>query len=72
METTPTFESELKELINRYSMERFSGTPDFILAEFLQEQLHVFSKFTVKRMEWHGNCDFGVIRDGPTEIPDSK
>jgi arginyl-tRNA--protein-N-Asp/Glu arginylyltransferase len=69
----PTFDTELSALINRYSMERFSGTPDFILAEYLQEQLHLFSKYAVKRMEWHGNSDFGVMgydsKTGTTSVP---
>ena len=49
-----TFKDELEALINRYSQENGSNTPDFILAEYLTDCLAAFDK-TVKRREiWYG------------------
>jgi hypothetical protein len=39
-----TFVSELEQLIDKYSLENQSNTPDFILAEYLRGCLDVFSK----------------------------
>jgi hypothetical protein len=49
-----TFEKELKHLINRYSKENGSDTPDFILAEYLNDCLESFNKTISKREEWYG------------------
>ena len=51
--TTP-FEKGLEELINSHSMENDSNTPDFILAEYLQECLDSFNNTTNKRDKWNG------------------
>jgi len=48
-EQQPTFESELRDLINRHSLERFSDTPDFILAEMLAGFLTRFNDAMIKR-----------------------
>jgi len=48
------FEVELRELINRNSMENGSDTPDFILAEYLSRCLETFDAIVVKRAEWYG------------------
>lgn len=42
-----TFEQELAALINRYSLEQESDTPDFLLAEYLKLSLSTF-KLIVK------------------------
>jgi hypothetical protein len=47
------FQRELKKLINRYSMENGSNTPDFILAEYLGECLKTFDKVTKGRDKWY-------------------
>jgi hypothetical protein len=47
------FERELQGLINRYSIENMSDTPDFILAEYLVECLQNFSTITRKRSNWY-------------------
>ena len=36
------FEQELKDIINRYSKENGSNTPDFILGEYLTDCLKTF------------------------------
>lgn len=52
--TELTFEKELKHLINRYSKENGSDTPDFILVEYLNGCLELFNKIISKREEWYG------------------
>lgn len=49
------FQEELRELINRNSMENGSNTPDFILSEFLNGCLKCFDDSTTKRSKWYGN-----------------
>lgn len=48
------FEKELETLINRYSIENESNTPDFILAEYLRGCLNVFAKTVAAREKWYG------------------
>jgi hypothetical protein len=38
------FQKELEFIINKYSLESLSNTPDFILAEFLRGCLTAFNK----------------------------
>lgn len=52
------FEQKLKSLINRYSMENQSGTPDFILAEYLSHCLKAFTLATRAREHWYGRRVF--------------
>ena len=48
------FQRELEGLINKYSMENESNTPDFILAGFLYDCLGIFNKTTKLREDWYG------------------
>lgn len=48
-----TFENELKDLINRYSMENGSDTPDFILAAYMKRCLDNFDATMKERKEWY-------------------
>lgn len=49
-----TFEMELKKLINRFSVENVSDTPDSILAKFLMSALAAFNTATTKeRRAWY-------------------
>jgi len=48
------FQKELCSLLNRYSCEKVSGTPDFILAEYLVECLKTYNEAVSKRAEWYG------------------
>lgn len=48
------FRNELTNLINRYSMENGSNTPDFLLAEYLTVQLNTWDQFVGRREVWHG------------------
>lgn len=46
--------AELAELLNRYSQENASNTPDFILAEYLLDCLNAFDRAIRRREEWYG------------------
>ena len=48
-----SFQKELEQLINRYSMENDSNTPDFILATFLAECLDSFNVAVHNREAWY-------------------
>ena len=47
------FRQKLQELINQHSMENGSNTPDFILAEYLDDCLQVFDKAMFRRAKWY-------------------
>lgn len=47
------FRQKLQELINQHSMENGSNTPDFILAEYLDDCLQVFDKAMFRRSKWY-------------------
>jgi len=49
------FKEELEELINRYSKENGSDTPDFVLAEYLEACLIAFDKGVNRRETWYGH-----------------
>jgi len=53
-EKDTTFIKDLAGIINKYSMENNSNTPDFILAEMLLGFLTVFENTTRSREEWFG------------------
>jgi len=48
------FEKDIREVINRHSMESASNTPDCILAEFLANCLVAFGTATQQRERWYG------------------
>lgn len=47
------FKKELESLINRHSMENGSGTPDFILANYLCDCLRAFDAAVGARKQWY-------------------
>ena len=47
------FKKELEELLNKYSKENGSNTPDFILAEYLTDCLKHFDKAVNFRTAWY-------------------
>lgn len=49
----PSFEVALAALLNHYSRETESGTPDFILATYLNDCLAAFSVATRERTRWY-------------------
>jgi len=48
------FEKALTGLINKYSMESASNTPDFILAQYMSSCLLAFETATQQRETWYG------------------
>lgn len=46
------FEKELRDLINRHSMENGSDTPDDVLARYLMKCLVAFDEATRARDKW--------------------
>ena len=52
------FERGLKNLLNKYSMENDSNTPDFILAEYMHACLVSFNIATRAREHWYGRRMF--------------
>ena len=48
------FKNELCSLINRASKENASNTPDFILAQYLENCLTTFETATQQRENWYG------------------
>lgn len=47
------FYRDLAHLINKYSMESGSNTPDFILADYLMDALDAFDKANNTRTRWY-------------------
>ena len=50
-----TFERELEQLINKFSKEDDSNTPDFLLAEYLNNCLINYGIIVSRRDEWYSN-----------------
>jgi len=50
---TMTFKTELRDLINRHSLENNSNTPDFMLAAYLNRCLDNFNITLRDRDLWH-------------------
>lgn len=46
------FQRELELLINKLGLEEGSNTPDFVLAEYLTEQLRTYDFITTKKEMW--------------------
>lgn len=51
------FERELSQLLNKYSQENESNTPDFILARYLNGCLRLFNATSKQRADWYGRQD---------------
>ena len=50
----PTFRESLTQLINQYSKENSSNTPDYLLANFLIGCMDTFDLTVSRRDEWFG------------------
>lgn len=50
-------ETELSRLLNKYSAENASDTPDFILAVYMLDCLRAFNAATERREKWYGRDD---------------
>lgn len=58
-----SLDSSLRTLLNRFSAENGSNTPDFILANYLMACLAAFDAATNDRETWFGR--------GPQPVPDT-
>lgn len=56
------FFSELEQLLNKYSVENGSNTPDFIVAQYLLHCLQAFNSAVNRRETWYGR------RDNPASV----
>lgn len=52
--TKKTFQEALENLINQYSMENGSDTPDYILAKYMNNCLENFNDIVTERETWYG------------------
>ena len=52
-----TFRRELEMLINRFSKEAESDTPDYILANYLEQCLRLWNDTIYQRKTWYANTD---------------
>jgi hypothetical protein len=48
------FERELQELLNRYSKENESDTPDYVLAHYIKYSLKAYNQAVNLREEYYG------------------
>lgn len=49
----PNLQTEISQILNKYSAENDSNTPDFILAEYLINCLVAFNNATQQRCNWY-------------------
>ena len=68
VDDAPDFRIELCGLLNRWSRENGSNTPDFILRDFICDSLAAFDRAVVRREEWYGR----VRGDFIAQIGDSE
>lgn len=52
-EETESLRRDIEKLLNQHSRENMSGTPDFILADYLIECLLSYEKSIVRTKRWH-------------------
>jgi len=73
MHNESEFKHDLEHLINKYSIESSSNTPDFILAEYLVACLKVFNATTKARSKWYGHVDTpGEVTVDAETLPTSQ
>jgi hypothetical protein len=64
-----SFGKELESLLNHYSKENDSNTPDFILAEYLRQCLAAWNLAIAAREEWYGRkLSPGTINANPQSL----
>lgn len=71
-ERNVNFIKELEWLINKYSMENGSDTPDFILAEYMFSCLQAFNSTVSRRSAWFGIKHFPTRIEKFIDVEDEK
>ena len=61
------FEKDLTILINKYSIENGSNTPDFILSRYLVNCLNDYTAAVNSREAWYGRQPVPITEPAPTE-----
>jgi len=69
MNTDNLFRKELEDLINKHSMETWSDTPDWILAEYLHNCLENFDKTLQRRENYYGRIVSNLHECGEFPLP---
>lgn len=73
MSTKVEFKKELEQLINRFSLENDSDTPDFILAGYIQGCLETYTETVKKRDEWFGFKPWeNLLHDAVKKVSEEK
>lgn len=62
-----TFETQLRRLLNTWSREASSNTPDFVLCQFMARSLEAFDGAVNARDRWYGFKPFDA--NAPTNEP---
>lgn len=71
----PTLERDLSGVLNRYSQENTSNTPDFILAQYLLSCLAAWNTATQQRETWYGRdarptlAECSSLPSPPSSVP---
>ena len=65
---TPTFKQELRDLINKHSMENESNTPDFVLAKYLIGCLDNFNDAVKGQKQWYGREVFVALKKSMSSV----
>ena len=63
------FERELTALLNRYSQENASNTPDFILAQYLVACVAAWNTATQQRETWYGRDPLPTLVGREVDVP---
>lgn len=67
------FAADLRDLINRHSLENGSNTPDFMLADYLTDCLEAYGRITQAREKWYGRGSVEVTTpEGPETATAAK
>ena len=63
-----SFQVALERLINNYSCENASNTPDYILAGYLKDCLDAWNRATLARETWYGRAP-APVEPPPPQSP---
>lgn len=56
------FRDQLETLLNKWNREKESGTPDFILARYLESCLIAFDEAVIAREKWYNRLPAGSLQ----------